>query len=226
MSGAIPYLEAIIAASQVLVALSLFFLTYRIHRWEVNRHNELKKREEEVKKRERQLTQDIHSNETKMQRLLKLQEWGNECIDILAQTDHFFMVDAAELDAVDHMKMRNRTLARLSSLIDRGRIFFQNEDANGYGAHKLPAYRGLRPKILDPLVAAYCATNVLRQQGAQVDDQTNQRLIDWRRYFVSLLQQEVGEEWTAMKAISGYSALLGGGAGDNIDERSVAPSEI
>ena len=76
MSGAIPYLEAIIAASQVLVALSLFFLTYRIHRWEVNRHNGLKKREEEVKKRERQLTQDIHSNETKNAEIVKASRMG------------------------------------------------------------------------------------------------------------------------------------------------------
>ena len=226
MSGVIPYLEAIIATTQVLVALSLFFLTYRIHRWEVSRYKELKKREEEVEERERQLTQNIHSNETKLQRLLKLQEWGNECIDILAEADHFFMFDANELDPVDYMKLRNRILAQLSSLIDRGRVFFKNEHPNGYGAHKLPAYRGIRPKILDPLVAAYCATNVLRQQGAQVDDQTNKRLIEWRKYFVSLLQREVGEEWTAMEAISGYSELFGGGSGNYIDEQSAAPSEI
>ena len=172
------------------------------------------------------LVRNIHSNQVKLQRLLKVQEWGNECIVSLAEADHFFAPDERETNPADDRECRNHLLTRLSALIDQGRVFFGNDPANGYGAEKFPAYRGLRPKILDPLVAAYCATSVLGQRGVHADDQTNERLIEWRKYFVSLLQQEIGEEWTGIKTITGHSDFRGGGAGDSIDEHSEAPSDI
>ena len=172
------------------------------------------------------LTRNIHSNQVKLQRLLKLQEWGNECIDSLAEADHFFASGMGETSAADDRKLRKNLLARLSSLIDQGRIFFENVPANSYGAEKLPAYRGLRPKILDPLIAVYRAIKNLDQRSERANDRTSDRLFEWRKYFVSLLQREAGEEWRGMKSITGHSELRGGGAGDSIDEHSVAPSDI
>ena len=66
------------------------------------------------------LIQKIHSNEIKVQRLLKVQEWGNECIDSLAEADHFFAPDEGEISSTDDRERRNHLLARLSALIDRG----------------------------------------------------------------------------------------------------------
>lgn len=231
LTDAIPFLNVAIAGTQVLVAASLFALTFRIHRWEKRRHREMTRREEELKEREARLTKDIHSNEIKLQRLLKFREWGNECIDALAQADHFFVLKAGKDTPIEGKKLRSRLLEELSSLIDRGRVFIKNENTNCYGGHKLPAYRGLRPKILDPMVAAYCAVDVLGDHSKGVDVETSKRLFEWRKYFVSLLQREVGEEWTTMDAISGYSDsrnsdLSGGGAGNSINEHSVAPSDI
>ena len=211
-----------IAATQAFIALSLFLLTRKIHLREVRHQSQLKEREDAFRGREERLARDIHSNEIKLQRLLKLQEWGNECIDVLAETDHFFKFDAQEVGSDNEAKRRNNLLRRLSSLIDRGRIFFKNEiePADALEVYKQPAYRGLRPRILDPMVAAYCALNVLGKQNPRPDNKTNDRLIEWRKYYVSLLQYEVGKQWTE---IPGFSELLGGGQGDSINEHSNAP---
>ena len=51
-------------------------------------------------------------------------------------------------------------------LVERGRIFFRNQPRGNYGTHKKAAYRGLRPLILDPLVAAHqIAVRIPDSQG-------------------------------------------------------------
>jgi hypothetical protein len=83
------------------------------------------------------------------------------------------------------------------TLLERGRIFFKNQSFGSLGAEKSPAYRGLRPKILDPLVAAHQIAVCFFDS----DDETQIRLRllteDYLRAFVSLVQREIGRERTA-----------------------------
>ena len=83
------------------------------------------------------------------------------------------------------------------ALIERGRIFFKNQPYGSFGSEKPPAYRGLRPKILDPLVA----THQIAVRFVGSDDETQIRLQllaeDSLRDFVSLVQKEIGRERTA-----------------------------
>lgn len=223
--NSIQWTEIAIAATQVLIAFSLVFLTFVIHRREVRLNKEWKVREEAWKIREAELTREIHSNQVQLQRVLKVYEWGYECILALAEADHLCLFTSNELDQVDFAKCRIELLGRLSALVDQGRMFFENEKFGEYGLSKLPAYRGLRPKVLDPLVATYLAINALDFPDSLPDESRNRRLIGWRRYFVSVLQKELNPEWIR-KATHYNTQLTGGGAGISIDENSKAPSSI
>ena len=170
------------------------------------------------------LTWVQHSTQMRTQRASKIHEWGNECIDVLAEADHFCLLVSNVFDDADYAERKNDLLRRLSALIDRGRMFFENEEQQHYGQHKLSAYQGLRPKILDPLIASYLAIESLGEGGGLPDTERKQRLVDWRRYFVSLLQIEVNPEW--LKRATKYNKKSGGGAGDNISANSTAPSEV
>lgn len=222
--SAIGWTEIAIAATQALIAFSLLFLTFVIHRREVRLHTEWKAREEAWKKREAELTREIHSNQVQLQRVLKVHDWGHECILTLAEADHLCIFTPNELDQAEFTKCRAQLLRRLSAMVDQGRMFFENEKLEDYGSGKLAAYQGLRPKVLDPLVATYLAIKALNHVDELPDNSRNERLIGWRRYFVSVLQKELNPEW--IRKATHYTQFSGGGAGNNIDENSKAPSSI
>lgn len=222
--SSIEWTEIAIAATQALIAGSLLFLTLVIHRKDVRLQTEWKTREEVWKKREAELTREIHSNQVQLERVLKVHEWGHECILTLAEADHLCLFAQDDLDQVEFVKYRTALLRRLSALVDQGRMFFENEKLEDYGSWKLSAYQGLRPKVLDPLVAAYLAIKALNHVNELPDSQRKERLIGWRRYFVSVLQKELNPEW--IRKATHYTQFHGGGAGSSIDENSKAPSSI
>ena len=220
-----------IAATQALIALSLLFLTLKIHRKETRlqedwrqRDERWKEREEGWKEREAELAREIHSNDLQLQRTLKIQAWGNECICAFSEANHLCSSDSGQFSQSEYAKRRRELLVCLSSLIDKGRMFFKNESPELYGTEKPPAYRGFRPKIIDPLVAAYSAIEALELPNILPDYKRSKRLIDWRRYFVSVLQKETDTDW--MRNAASYSTSAGGGAGSSIDENSKAPRDI
>ncbi|MYC27174.1 MAG: hypothetical protein F4X63_04150 [Nitrospira sp. SB0662_bin_26] len=160
-------------------------------------------------------------NSTKMeiQWVFKVQEWGMECINVLSEADHLCLMDHRESD---YQIRKHKVLFRLSALIDRGRLLFNNVEKEEYGRSKHPAYRGFRPKILDPLVAYYTSMEELEvHQDSPIV--VRARLIKWRRYFVSVLQDEAGPEW--LDVMKRQTRNPGGGAGINIDAYTEAPEE-
>ena len=191
----LPWAEIAIAGTSALIALTLVVLTCK-----------------------------HHSIQMRTQRALKVHEWGNECIEVLSEADHFCLLDTELCGDATYTQRKIELQRRLSALIDRGRMFFENAGQQNYGQHKLPAYRGFRPKILDPLVAAYMAIKALSETVEPPDYERKERLVEWRRYFVSLLQTEVSPEW--LKKATKYNQQSGGGAGDPIDHESEAPSEV
>lgn len=79
-----------------------------------------------------------------------------------------------------------RHRADLSSLVDRGRLLFPNEREAEIGIHKPGAYRGLRHRSLDPLIAAYRLLSDDHALDSSPDKQMV--LFEIRRVFVSRLQ--------------------------------------
>lgn len=96
-------------------------------------------------------------------------------------------------------------------------MFFKNQETGSYGQSKPPTYRGLRPKIFDPPIADYLAIKALQINDPR-DYSRNQRLIDWCRYFVSVLNEELNPEWIEKR--TNYSKLSGGGSGDSVSPTS------
>ena len=84
-----------------------------------------------------------------------------------------------------------------AALVEIGRLFFKNEPVPDHGQGKLPAYRGYRPKILDPIVVAHQIAKAW--SSADEDERLRMRIIaeECLKKFVSLVQQEVGRSRTA-----------------------------
>lgn len=80
-------------------------------------------------------------------------------------------------------------MARLSALIDHGRLFFPNELPHVKGAEKPAAFQGFRQKILTVLVSAY---NVMARDdalhGPQERERARSELMALRREFISEAQ--------------------------------------
>ena len=111
----------------------------------------------------------------------EIRSWADEAIGVLAKAGHSTTksgeVAKAEIDGyrVD-----------LSSLVDRGRFLLPNEQEEKIDIHKPCAYRGLRHRSLDALMAAH---QVLGHDFS-VDGFPNKEtaLFQIRREFVSVIQ--------------------------------------
>ena len=127
------------------------------------------------------------------QRIIRIHDWGNDCIDALAEAGQFCLLQKSEFpNSHAYAIQKSELLHRLSALIDQGRLFYRNVDQDRYGLHNFPARRGYRPEILDPLVAAY--RSVLEMCGSANEDRFR-RLYEWRGRFITLLQCEVDPSW-------------------------------
>ena len=154
------------------------------------------------------------------QRVIRIHDWGNDCIDALAEAGQLCLLQVSDFpDEGAYTIQRSNLLHRLSALIDRGRLFYRNIDQEKYGREKFPARRGYRPEILDPLVAAY--RSLLAMSGSANQD-SFERLYRWRGRFISLLQYEVDPSW--LQKARHYSDGPGAGAGISVNADSEPPN--
>ena len=153
------------------------------------------------------------------QRIIRIHDWGNDCIDALVQAREFCFLQTSDFpDTGAYAIQKSKLLHRLSSLIDRGRLFYRNTDQDKCGRDKFPARRGYRPEILDPLVAAYRSLTAMSGTSDQVGAE---RLYRWRGRFISLLQFEVDPNW--LQRARYYSAGPGTEAGIPVNTVSEPP---
>ena len=153
------------------------------------------------------------------QRIIRVHEWGNECIDALAEAGQFCLLRKTDFEHERAYSIRkSELLHKLSALIDRGRLFYTNVDKCQFGLEKFPARRGYRPEILDPVVAAY--RSVLEMNGT-ANHASFQRLYRWRGRFVTLLQYEVDPNW--LQRARHYSNGPGTGPGVSVTATSEPP---
>lgn len=154
-----------------------------------------------------------------LQRVIRIHDWGNDCLDALAESGQFCMSNASDFSNASAYTMhKNKLLHRLSSLIDRGRLFYRNMDQDKYGRCNFPARRGYRPEILDPLVAAY--RSVLALNGS-ADKDRFERLYRWRGRFITLLQYETDPTW--LQKARYYSDGPGSEPGESVTADSEPP---
>lgn len=141
----------------------------------------------------------ISRNETRKQQSLQLENlrhnvdtqslgWGNTCIDVLNRAAMFARTRQHQSNDASFFQQRVNMLLAISSLVERGRLFFPNIDPGSKGGEKEGAYRGSRPPILDALMCAYYEVEALTRQGGPTADNSAEFIDDCRRLLVSELQ--------------------------------------
>ncbi|MFN3211848.1 MAG: hypothetical protein ACE37M_01970 [Henriciella sp.] len=141
----------------------------------------------------------VSRNETRKQRALQMENlrhsidaqslsWGNACIDTLNRAAMFARTRQHQANDQSFFQQRVNMLLAISSLVERGRLFFPNIDPGSKGGEKEGAYRGSRPPILDALMYAYYEVEALSRQGGPTADNSAEYIEDCRRLLVSELQ--------------------------------------
>ena len=153
------------------------------------------------------------------QRVIRIHDWGNDCIDALAEAGQLCLLQKSEFpNSHAYAIQKSELLHRLSALIDRGRLFYKNVDQGRHGLHKFPARRGYRPEILDPLVAAYLS---VQKMCGFANKNRFWRLYEWRGRFITLLQCEIDPSW--LQKARYYSTGPGAEAGISVSAYSEPP---
>ena len=134
--------------------------------------------------------------------------WSLDCIDILQRTQMTLSVMETSVKKSDFSEILKELKLRSSVQVERGRLFFLNVSAN-YGNDKPVAYRGLRPVILDCLVANCQICDRACESSPEMLLKLKHLSLDYTREFVSYAQQEVGR---SRKSKSGAEA-----AGNPVD---------
>lgn len=112
--------------------------------------------------------------------------WAASALDELVKLEY-----CLKQGATASTEEASSCVQRLSSLVDQGRYMFPNQDSESHGQHKLPAFRGYRHAVLDPLVAA-----VQIGEGASVDghESPSSAVGEMRRLFLSLTQSIINPQ--------------------------------
>ena len=86
--------------------------------------------------------------------------------------------------------MAHETAQKLSSIADRGRLFFPNEEPGTHGQDKEAAFQGYRPPILDAIIFACGRLSRINADGGP-DTESADFLVRCRRLLVSEAQNAI-----------------------------------
>ncbi len=111
-------------------------------------------------------------------------KWSTEVIEALAMANETLCEKGLSYTDQDFASRRSAERAKLSALIDRGRIFFPNREDGDYGKDKELGFQGRRQAILDALVDAH---ELLGKAGGPPgpDRASADALLKHRRMFIA-----------------------------------------
>ncbi len=115
-------------------------------------------------------------------------DWGNAAIDTLARAAMFARTRQLQTNDGGFLANKANLMVALSTLVDRGRMFFPNLNPDKKGAEKEGAYRGHRPPVLDALMWTYHELEALTREGGPSSDDSAAYIDECRRLLVSELQ--------------------------------------
>lgn len=165
--------------------------------------NSLEKREQKTRDREKE-----HADELRME---EVAAWAAAAISAAQNLVVALQLRPEQIDQTDRRALIRDAVFSTSTLVERGRMFFKNCVIDDFGADKEPAYRGYRPKVLDPLVVLYQVGCRYLAEGASPDVRLVRVAENATRQLVSLLQAEVGRSRAASADTSSS------GEGPNLD---------
>jgi hypothetical protein len=110
--------------------------------------------------------------------------WSDEVITLLAHAQEMLVEKGVSYNDTDFRARRSDVRARLSALIDRGRLFFPNRKDGDYGQDKEAGFQGRRHPALHVLVDAYNFIDVAGSAPGP-DHETSDKLTAHRRRFMA-----------------------------------------
>lgn len=117
--------------------------------------------------------------------------WANEAIDQVSQGLALARGRGSTYGADEFARLAHETSQKLSSIADRGRLFFPNEAPDQHGQDKESAFQGFRPVILDAVVFACHRLGRIVPGGAGPDQDAAEFLSKCRRLLVSEAQNAI-----------------------------------
>ena len=141
----------------------------------------------------------LSARETRKQRKLQVEhlrqridgasiDWGNEAIDLLGEAGAVAHLCKTPVPNEAIEKAKLDVARRISSMVDRGRLFFPNVNPASKGAEKEGAYRGHRPPVLDAMMFAYYEVQEISRSNGPSPQDSAGFIFDCRRLLVSELQ--------------------------------------
>lgn len=150
---------------------------------------------------------DIQSRETERQGLIaeesmlldyhsEILGWADKAIDWISNAHSLTFFEPSKMAEGAFFERRAECLWRLSALIDRGRLFFPNEQKDNPNLDKPLAFRGFRPVVLNELRYVHRCLGELRTANfdAKSPDDIRKQIIVHKRNFVSEVQAAVDPE--------------------------------
>lgn len=117
--------------------------------------------------------------------------WAHEAIDLVSESISLARGRGATYGAEEFARLAHETSQKLSSVADRGRLFFPNEAPNQHGQDKETAFQGYRPPILDAVVFACNRLSRIEANDGGPDKDAADFLAKCRRLLVSEAQNAI-----------------------------------
>ena len=117
--------------------------------------------------------------------------WSHEAIDQVSQGIALARGRGVAYVGDELARLVHETSQKLSSIADRGRLFFPNEAPDQHGQDKESAFQGFRPVILDAVVFACNRLARIDANAAGPDTEAAEFLSKCRRLLVSEAQNAI-----------------------------------
>ncbi|OQW63119.1 MAG: hypothetical protein A4S17_07300 [Proteobacteria bacterium HN_bin10] len=117
--------------------------------------------------------------------------WAHEAIDHISRAAALARGRGVTYAAEELRRLAFESCQGLSSIADRGRLFFPNESPETHGRDKEAAFQGYRPPILDAVVFASTRIGRLETDIAEPDKDAADFLTKCRRLLVSEAQNAI-----------------------------------
>jgi hypothetical protein len=117
--------------------------------------------------------------------------WAHDAIEQVSQGIALASGRGSTYQGEELRRLTHETSQKLSSVADRGRLFFPNESPQTHGQDKEAAFQGYRPPILDAVVFACNRISRMDTAAPDADTAATDFLTKCRRLLVSEAQNAI-----------------------------------
>ena len=121
--------------------------------------------------------------------LANMRAWGDQVCDALSEAISLGVLDPQRTEKPSFFERRVTLYSKLSSLLDRGRWFFPNDESTEEGSGRPKGSRGIRAKVLDPIERAVRLVHKLDYFDGTNNKPVQEQIVEQKKLFVAELQE-------------------------------------